>query len=180
MDCQAPLSTGFPRQECWNGLPFPSPGGLPDPGIKESRDKSSPHPWGSEDPGGKNPGGGGGGLLKQRSPIVSNWWSTSAPWCTQFNRSVVSNSATPRTAASQASLSITNFRDLLCSFPVDALLLAATYNPWRRDEILPPLLGLVMQRKVILITGWDTWVDVRITCEYFTKRLYLCYFGGGT
>ena len=29
---QAPLSTGFSRQECWSGLPFPSPGDLPDPG----------------------------------------------------------------------------------------------------------------------------------------------------
>ena len=25
---------GFPRQEYWNGLPFPSPGDLPDPGIE--------------------------------------------------------------------------------------------------------------------------------------------------
>ena len=32
--CQAPLSMWFPRQEYWNRLPFPSPGGLPDPGIK--------------------------------------------------------------------------------------------------------------------------------------------------
>ena len=32
--CQAPLSMGFPRQEYWCGLPFSSPGGLPDPGIK--------------------------------------------------------------------------------------------------------------------------------------------------
>ena len=31
--CQAPLSTGFPRQKYWSGLPFPSPGDLPDPGI---------------------------------------------------------------------------------------------------------------------------------------------------
>ena len=30
----APLSMGFSRQECWSGLPFPSPGDLPDPGIK--------------------------------------------------------------------------------------------------------------------------------------------------
>ena len=29
---QAPLSIGFSRQEYWNGLPFPSPGDLPDPG----------------------------------------------------------------------------------------------------------------------------------------------------
>ena len=31
---QAPLSMGFPKQEYWSGLPFPSPGDLPDPGIK--------------------------------------------------------------------------------------------------------------------------------------------------
>ena len=32
--CQAPLSMGSPRQEYWSGLPFPSPGDLPDPGIE--------------------------------------------------------------------------------------------------------------------------------------------------
>ena len=31
---QAPLSMGFPRQEYWSGLPLPSPGDLPDPGIE--------------------------------------------------------------------------------------------------------------------------------------------------
>ena len=31
---QAPLSMGFSRQEYWSGFPFPSPGDLPDPGIK--------------------------------------------------------------------------------------------------------------------------------------------------
>ena len=37
MDCiarQAPPSMGFFRQECWSGLPFPSPGDLPNPGIE--------------------------------------------------------------------------------------------------------------------------------------------------
>ena len=34
--CQAPLSMGFSRQESWSGLPFPSPGDLPDLG-------SNPH-----------------------------------------------------------------------------------------------------------------------------------------
>ena len=33
--CQAPLSMGFSRQEYWNGLPFPSPGDLPNPGMGE-------------------------------------------------------------------------------------------------------------------------------------------------
>ena len=32
--CQAPLSMGFSWQECWSGLPFPSPGDLPEPGIE--------------------------------------------------------------------------------------------------------------------------------------------------
>ena len=32
--CQAPLSMRFPRQEYWSRLPFPSPGNLPNPGIK--------------------------------------------------------------------------------------------------------------------------------------------------
>ena len=32
--CQAPLSTGFSRQEYWSGLPLPSPGDLPDAGIE--------------------------------------------------------------------------------------------------------------------------------------------------
>ena len=31
---QAPLSMGFSRQECWSGLPFPSPEDLPNPGIE--------------------------------------------------------------------------------------------------------------------------------------------------
>ena len=31
---QASLSMGFPRQEYWSGLPFASPGDLPEPGIK--------------------------------------------------------------------------------------------------------------------------------------------------
>ena len=30
---QAPMPLGFSRQEHWSGLPFPSPGDLPDPGI---------------------------------------------------------------------------------------------------------------------------------------------------
>ena len=32
--CQAPLSMGFSRQEYWSRLTFPSPGGIPHPGIE--------------------------------------------------------------------------------------------------------------------------------------------------
>ena len=44
---QASPSMGFSRQEYWNGLPFPSPGDLPDPGIKpalEADALTSEHP----------------------------------------------------------------------------------------------------------------------------------------
>ena len=33
MDCGLPLSIEFSRQEYWSGLPFPTPGNLPDPAI---------------------------------------------------------------------------------------------------------------------------------------------------
>ena len=34
VSCQAPLSMGFSREQYWNGLPFPSPVDLSDPGIE--------------------------------------------------------------------------------------------------------------------------------------------------
>ena len=34
--CQTPLSMGFSRQEYWSRLSFPSPGDLPNPGIKQA------------------------------------------------------------------------------------------------------------------------------------------------
>ena len=39
---QAPLSLGFSRQEYWSGLPFPSPGDLPNIGIKPAFPVSPP------------------------------------------------------------------------------------------------------------------------------------------
>ena len=36
---QAPPSMGFSRQDYWSGLPFPSPGDLPDPGIEPGSPK---------------------------------------------------------------------------------------------------------------------------------------------
>ena len=34
LSAQTLLSMEFPKQEYWSGLPFPSPGDLPDPGIE--------------------------------------------------------------------------------------------------------------------------------------------------
>ena len=43
--CQAPLSKGFSRQEYWSGLPFYSPGGLPNPGIEPGSPALQEHEW---------------------------------------------------------------------------------------------------------------------------------------
>ena len=48
---QAPLSTGFSRQEDWSGLPLPSPGDLPDPGIKAGSPALKADSLASEAPG---------------------------------------------------------------------------------------------------------------------------------
>ena len=48
---QAPLSLGFSRQEYWSGLPFPSPGDLPDPGIEAGSPALEAYALTSEPPG---------------------------------------------------------------------------------------------------------------------------------
>ena len=47
----SPPSIGFSRQECWSGLPFPSPGDLPDPGIEPWFPTSQAEALPSEPPG---------------------------------------------------------------------------------------------------------------------------------
>ena len=50
--CQAFLSMGFSRQECWSGLPFSSPGDLLHPGIKPESPALQADAFPSEPPGG--------------------------------------------------------------------------------------------------------------------------------
>ena len=53
MDCsyQAPLSMGFSRQQYWSGLPFPSPGDVPNPGIEPGSPSLQTDTLPSEPPG---------------------------------------------------------------------------------------------------------------------------------
>ena len=48
--CQASLSMGFSRQEYLSGLPFPSPGDLPDPGIEPTSPALQANSLASEPP----------------------------------------------------------------------------------------------------------------------------------
>ena len=74
----------FSRQEYWRGLPFPSPGDLPKPGIKPESPTLQAGPGTNGDPGfepGASPsppqvsGRGPHGLERLRSP-----WTWEAPW----------------------------------------------------------------------------------------------------
>ena len=48
---QAPPSMEFSRQEYWSGLPFPSPGDLPNPGIESGSPALQADALPSESPG---------------------------------------------------------------------------------------------------------------------------------
>ena len=61
---QAPPSVGFSSQEHWSGLPFPSPGDLPDPGIEPGSPASQADTLPSEPPGKLNP-------KEQHSPRIN-------------------------------------------------------------------------------------------------------------
>ena len=74
---QAPLSLGFPRQEYWSGLPVPSPGDLPDPGMESGTPALA------------------GGFFITEPPGKPLNWSSSPFSSVQFSRSVVSDSLRP-------------------------------------------------------------------------------------
>ena len=48
---QSPLSMGFPRQEYWSGLTFPSPGDLLNPGIERTSSELAGRCFTTEPPG---------------------------------------------------------------------------------------------------------------------------------
>ena len=91
---QAPLSIGFPRQEYWSGLPLPSP----IPCLAYSFVHITPV-W--------------------KNKLISSPFEVDS---VQFICSVVSDSLWPWTAASQASLSITNSQSLLKLMSIELLM----------------------------------------------------------
>ena len=121
---------GFPRQEYWSGLPFPSPGDLPDPGIKPTSPALAGRFFITESPGKphkscstlvftieKNPHV--SGPLQVQTYVVQ--WSAIS---VQFSCSDVSDFVTPWTAAHQASQSITNSQSLLKLMSIKSVMLS--------------------------------------------------------
>ena len=69
---QASPSMGFSRQECWSGLPFPSPGHLPDPGIEPGSPALEADALTSEPPGKQNHKGREPEVRSQKAAHL--WW----------------------------------------------------------------------------------------------------------
>ena len=72
---QALPSMGFSRQECWSGLPFASPGDLPDPGIEPRSPALQADALTSEPPGKPSDDG---KCVKDESN-VSRFWDSMSP-----------------------------------------------------------------------------------------------------
>ena len=111
---QAPLSMGFSRQEYWNGLPFPSPGELPDPGIEPRSPALQADALQTE-------------LCGKPLVYISSVQSFNYVWLF----------ATPRTAAHQASLSITNSRSLLKLMSIESVM-PSNHLSLCRPLLFPP------------------------------------------
>ena len=86
---QAPLSMEFSRQEYWSGLPFPSPGDLPNPGIKPGSPLLQADTLPSEPPGkprvqggtqAKSRGEGMSGKEKRKLGRERKVWSDQRKW----------------------------------------------------------------------------------------------------
>ena len=71
---QPPPSMGFSRQEYWSGLPFPSPGDLPDPGIEPGSPAFQADALTSEPPGKSR--------MKQQNGTMKQHWRRllRVPW----------------------------------------------------------------------------------------------------
>ena len=92
---QAPQSMEFSRQEYWSGLPFPSPGDLPDPGIEPGSPRLQADTLPSEPP--QKPTSSRASLKSLCCTVICNFnkvwiWiaSTTRPVCTSFSISWVS------------------------------------------------------------------------------------------
>ena len=132
---QALLSTGFPRQEHWSGLPFPSPRNLPDPGIKVTSPVSA-------------------------KGFFNHWATREALKGIQSSSiqllSRVQLFATPWTAARQASLSTTNSRSSPKLTSIESVMPSSHLILCRPLLLLPPILPSirVFSNESILPIRW--------------------------
>ena len=77
--CQALLSMGLPRCKCSSGLPLPSPGDLPDPGMEAASPALTSRFFTTEPPGKSTIAGNSEIIVERNIPGDSEWWSRDLP-----------------------------------------------------------------------------------------------------
>ena len=86
---KASQSMGFSRQECWSGLPFPSPGDLPNPGIEPGSPtvQADSTVWATRET----------SLVAQRLKLLPGMWETrvqSLGWEDPLEKEIATHSST--------------------------------------------------------------------------------------
>ena len=145
--CQAPQSTGFSRQKYWRGLPFPSPGDLPDPGIELESPALEGGFFTAEPPGKRWPSVNQQEGLHQEPNHDLRFSQPPKLWKVSllFKHSVQFSSvtqcvwlfATPCTAAYQPCLSITNSQSWLKLMSIE-LVMPSNHLILGHHLLLPP------------------------------------------
>ena len=123
--CQAPPSIGFSRWEYWNGLPFPSPEDLPNPGIEPGSPSLQADSLPSEPPGMSHRG-------IQRSSYSLQ--PSESEWLAKDNPETNPITIKPKTASHVAELfswvPLPCCSPPGCPFPIKSLALSAHVSPW--------------------------------------------------
>ena len=133
---------GLLQAEYWSGLPFPTPGYLHNPGI-QTESLTCPG-------------------------LAGGFFTTSTTWeeipSVQFSCSVVSDSATPGTAAHQASLSITSSRSLLKLMSIESVM-PSNHLTLCRPLLLPSIFPSirVFSKESVLCIRWPKYWSFSIS-----------------
>ena len=135
--CQAPLPMGFSRRESWNGLPFPSPGNLPDPGI-EPISLTSPE-------------------------LAGGFFTTNATWVAHFFMCVCVCVCVHTRVHCRQILYYWATREALCSYGHPRLVHLNTGS----NEISSIFRGLVMSDGRMLITIYSSvYISLHLTLQF--------------
>ena len=172
---QAPLPVGFPRQEQWSGLPFPSPGDLPNPGIKPMSPAwqadslllshlGRPYPW----------------LFGDKITIKYVFLRLYQGIVSVQFHSVTKSCPTlcdPITAACQGSLSIINSQSLLKLMSIKSVMPSNHLILYRPLLLLPsifPSLRVFSNESVLCIRQPKYCLHITRYCLHNTKSSIVC------
>ena len=169
---QAPPSMGFSRQEYWSGLPFPSSGDFPDPGIEPGSPEFQADALTSPDTGTAASIRLDQDLLQQTQPGALQILSALHATCSSAIRLLLLLFSlklclfvTPRTVARQASLSFTIPRSLLKLMSTESVMPSNRLTLCRSLLLLPSIFPsiTVFSNELALCIRWPKYWSFSFT-----------------